>query len=92
VTARPLRLTTVTADVMGIILAADGDPLWATLIGQRAGHSPGAVGPALERLEAAGWIESRWEDPRPRTRPRRRAYTPTDAGRQAYAQARASQT
>ncbi len=84
-TARPLRLTIVTADVMGVILAA-------VIIGQRAGHSPGAVGPALERLEAVGWIESRWEDPKPRTRPRRRYCIPTDVGRQAYARERAGRT
>jgi DNA-binding PadR family transcriptional regulator len=78
---------------MDIILSAGaGDPPWAALIRERTGHSPGAVAPALERLEAAGWIKSHWEDPKPRTRPRRRYYTPTDAGRHECARARARQT
>ena len=40
----------------------------------------GTLYKALGRLEAAGMLSSRWEDPAPEGRPRRRLYTVTGLG------------
>ena len=50
----------------------------------------GTLYKALERLERAGYLESRWEDPHAAAaegRPRRRFYQVTLAGEGAYADA-----
>jgi DNA-binding PadR family transcriptional regulator len=51
-------------------------------LGQAAGLPSGTIHPILARLEAAGWLESNWEqaDPRAQGRPRRRYYTLTPDG------------
>jgi DNA-binding PadR family transcriptional regulator len=58
----------------------------------RAAHLPsGTVYPLLRRLEAAGLLESSWEDPNrahDEGRPPRRYYQATPAGRAALAEAR----
>ncbi|MDA1189149.1 MAG: helix-turn-helix transcriptional regulator [Chloroflexi bacterium] len=54
----------------------------------------GTLYKALDRLEKAGLLESRWEDPgiaAQEHRPRRRLYQTTTAGEKALAQALASQ-
>lgn len=45
----------------------------------------GTLYKALARLEAAHLLSSRWEDPAPEGRPRRRLYTVTGQGEQALA-------
>ena len=47
-----------------------------------AGLPSGTIHPILARLEAAGWLTSRWEDvdPREQGRPRRRYYRLTPDG------------
>ena len=55
----------------------------------------GTLYKALERLERAGYLESRWEDPMVAAsdgRPRRRFYRVTLAGEGAYAQATTTET
>jgi len=55
----------------------------------------GTLYKALERLERAGFLESRWEDPRigaREGRPRRRLYRVTLAGEGALAQATVAET
>lgn len=47
----------------------------------------GTLYKALSRLEAAGLLASRWEDPPPEGRPRRRLYVVTGAGARAVAAA-----
>ena len=46
----------------------------------------GTLYKALGRLEAAGLLASRWEEPAPEGRPRRRLYTVTGEGERALAQ------
>ena len=48
----------------------------------------GTLYKALARLEAARLLSSRWEDPAPEGRPRRRLYTVTGLGEQALVDAR----
>ncbi|MFI1212407.1 PadR family transcriptional regulator [Streptomyces sp. NPDC020802] len=59
-----------------------------------AGLESGTIHPILARLEAAGWVDSSWEDvdPSERGRPRRRYYrlNPDGAERARDALARAS--
>ena len=55
-------------------------------IQEETGLSSGTVYPALERLEAAGLVESSWEEPetaRREKRPPRRYYGITAAGKEA---------
>lgn len=65
-------------------------------LGQAAGLPSGTIHPILARLEAAGWLESSWEqvDPHQAGRPRRRYYLLTSDGaeraRDALARAYAS--
>ena len=47
----------------------------------------GTLYKALGRLERAGLLESRWEEPAPEGRPRRRLYTVSGAGATALAAA-----
>ncbi len=51
-------------------------------IGRVAKLASGTLYPILLRLEAAGWLESRWEveDPKELGRPRRRFYRVTGVG------------
>jgi DNA-binding PadR family transcriptional regulator len=60
--------------------------------GQRQLTAYGTLYKALDRLERAGALESRWEDPNfaaAESRPRRRLYQVTPAGERALADARA---
>ena len=56
--------------------------------GSRQLTAHGTLYKALSRLEAAGMLTSRWEDPAPEGRPRRRLYAVTGAGEQALADGR----
>ncbi len=84
-TAPRIRVTLVVIDVLDVIMSAPvDDPAWGLRICEVTGHGPGTTYPALDRLMKAGWIEDRWEEPTPADRPRRRLYTITSAGREAY--------
>lgn len=74
------RVTSATVDVLRELLAAEG-PIWGLVAIKATGRKPGTVYPILDRLESAGWVESRWEDESDRPGPRRRYYLLTDDGR-----------
>ncbi|MFF4188140.1 PadR family transcriptional regulator [Streptomyces sp. NPDC001691] len=68
-------------EVLAVIEEATAEaPAWGLTICQKTGRGPGSVYPALERLEEAGWIEGRWETPKPADRPPRRFYRATPNG------------
>ena len=68
--------------VLRAFLADATAELYGSEIGEAAGLMSGTVHPILARLEAAGWVESRWEhvDPRVVGRPVRRYYRITGTG------------
>jgi PadR family transcriptional regulator PadR len=87
-TAPRIRVTLVIMDVLDVVMSApQDDPAWGLRICEATAHGPGTVYPALDRLMKAGWIEDRWEEPVPSDRPRRRLYTITSMGREAYTEA-----
>jgi PadR family transcriptional regulator, regulatory protein PadR len=55
---------------------------WGVALAQASGFPSGTIYPILARLEAAGWVQSFWEQEDPSTleRPRRRMYHLTGAG------------
>jgi PadR family transcriptional regulator, regulatory protein PadR len=76
------RITTQTASVLAGLLARE--EAWGFEISRETGLKAGTIYPILARLEAAGWVEGRWEDPehgRDTGRPPRRYYRLTTAGR-----------
>lgn len=77
------RLSVATLKVLGAFLSAKGELSGADLA-RHAGIGPGTLYPLLQRLERAGWLDSRWEteDPSELGRPRRRYYRVTGLGRQ----------
>jgi DNA-binding PadR family transcriptional regulator len=54
-------------------------------LAEASGFPSGTIYPILARLEAAGWVQSYWEQEEPTVleRPRRRMYQLTGAGAQA---------
>ncbi len=84
--AKPPKMTMATQLVLRALLADPADELYGSEIAGAAGLMSGTVHPILARLEAAGWVESRWEDVDPQVagRPARRYYRITgDGARQA---------
>jgi DNA-binding PadR family transcriptional regulator len=77
-------MTMATQLVLRSLLADPADELYGSEIGEAAGLMSGTVHPILARLEAAGWVDSRWEDVDPRAagRPARRYYRLTGEGAQ----------
>ena len=75
-------MTIPTQLVLRALLADPSRELYGVEIGDAAGLPSGTVHPILARLEAAGWIESRWEDVDPSVagRPARRYYRVTTDG------------
>lgn len=67
------RVTEATLDVLEALLGPD-DELYGYRIALRAGRKTGVVYPILDRLEAAGWVESEWEREERGRGPRRRFY------------------
>lgn len=68
------------------VMVTDPSHEWYGLEVQRvSGVGSGTLYPALRRLEALGWLTSRWEEPAPEDegRPRRRLYSVTGAGERA---------
>ncbi len=61
-------------------LRAEGPDSWGLRIVKSTGAPSGSVYPILERLERAGWVESRWEDDSARPGARRRLYRFTAEG------------
>jgi DNA-binding PadR family transcriptional regulator len=81
----------LTLQVQLVLRAMLDDPhreLYGLEIVEATGLPPGTIYPILARLEAAGWLDSRWEviDQRTEGRPRRRYYRfGSDGMRQAQA-------
>ena len=75
-------MTIPTQLVLHALLAEPSRELYGVEIGQVAGLPSGTVHPILARLEAVGWLESRWEeiDPRAEGRPARRYHRLTTDG------------
>jgi DNA-binding PadR family transcriptional regulator len=75
-------MTISTQLVLELLLADPGRELYGFEIGQDAGLPSGTVHPILARLEALGWVSSRWEavDPGEAGRPARRYYRMTAEG------------
>jgi DNA-binding PadR family transcriptional regulator len=75
-------MTIPTQLVLRALLAEVDRELYGAEIGEAAGLPSGTVHPILARLEAIGWLESRWEEIEPRTagRPARRYYRLTAHG------------
>ncbi|MGL4832461.1 MAG: PadR family transcriptional regulator [Propionibacteriaceae bacterium] len=80
----PLRRTPALLDVCAI-LQATPEPVWGLKIVRESGRPTGTVYPLLERLERAGYVESRWDDS-PTPGPRRRMFVLTSAGESFVAQ------
>lgn len=80
-----LRMTHPTRQVLRVLLEADPEPTFGTIVQKITGLSTGTLYPILERLEFRGAATSRWEDvaemEKEPGRPRRRYYSLTDAGR-----------
>jgi DNA-binding PadR family transcriptional regulator len=75
-------MTLATQAVLRAALQEPTREFYGAEVGQAAGLPSGTVTPILARLEAAGILESRYEDvdPRQAGRPRRRYYTFTVDG------------
>ena len=75
-------MTIPTQLVLRALLADPQEELYGVEITQAAGLPSGTVHPMLARLEALGWVESRWEeiDTRAEGRPARRYYRLTASG------------
>src|SRR5215469_14243655 len=87
------RMTIPTQLVLRALLAEPAQEMYGLEICSAAGLPSGTIHPILARLEAAEWLESRWEDTDPSKagRPRRRYYRLSPEGvqyaRHALAQA-----
>jgi PadR family transcriptional regulator PadR len=76
------RMTLPTQLVLRAFLVESTAEFYGSEIGEAAGLMSGTVHPILARLEAAGWVDSRWEDVDPQVvgRPVRRYYRMTGTG------------
>jgi DNA-binding PadR family transcriptional regulator len=76
------RMTQATLAVLRALSAHPTDAMYGLQICAEAGLPSGTIHPILARLEAAGWLESSWEDvdPAEQGRPRRRYYRLSQAG------------
>ena len=77
-----LRLTVQVLLVLQALLRGPGRELYGLELSQETGLLPGTAYPILLRLEAEGWVTSRWEDvdPRAEKRQARRYYRLTAGG------------
>jgi PadR family transcriptional regulator, regulatory protein PadR len=77
-----LRITGPTERVLGAFLQAPDEGTYGYALVKASGMSSGAVYSILARLEDAGWIESKWEEPDHEHEqwPRRRRYQLTTDG------------
>jgi PadR family transcriptional regulator PadR len=76
------RITLQTLAILSAFLERPEDDWYGLELSRMSGIKSGTMYPALIRLEAAGWLESRWEtiDPALEGRPRRRLYRLTGVG------------
>lgn len=72
------RLGKATVDVLAVLLESDR-PRWGLEIIKATGRPSGTVYPLLDRLEAAGWVVSSWDE-EVRKGARRRLYVLTREG------------
>ena len=79
---KPVRLSFQTLKVLESFLEDPTSELAGADVYKRGHLSSGTLYPILLRLEAAGWLVSRWEKVDPATvgRPRRRLYRVTPTG------------
>lgn len=77
-----VRLSLQTLKVLEAFLEDPSAELAGADVNRRSGIASGTLYPNLLRLEAAGWLVSRWEtiDPSRAGRPRRRLYRLTRTG------------
>ena len=75
-----LRLTPALRAVLECLTA--DDEMWGLLISTKTGRPTGTIYPLLERLERAGFLQSRWESSVERPGPRRRLYSLLPEGRE----------
>ena len=75
-------MTLSTQLVLRALLAEPAREMYGLEICEAAGLPSGTIHPILARFENLGWLESRWEDIKPRDegRPRRRYYRLTAGG------------
>lgn len=73
---RKRRMTVQTLMILRVLIDNASREMYGLEISTVAGLAPGTIHPILKRLEALGWIRSRWEDvdPAEAGRPRRRFY------------------
>lgn len=76
------RISTDTLKVLGAMLEEPIAWHYGLRLGKEAKIAAGTIYPMLSRLEAAGWLESKWEQAGAENegRPRRRLYRLTGAG------------
>jgi PadR family transcriptional regulator len=77
------RMTLQTQLVLHALLRRPAAERYGLELCAETGLPSGTIYPIVARLERAGWVESRWEDPNEhitRGRPRRRYYRLTDGG------------
>ena len=77
------RMTLQTQLVLRAFLHEPAQERYGLRLCEETGLPSGTIYPIVARLEQAGWVESRWEDPREHItegRPRRRYYRLTDDG------------
>jgi DNA-binding PadR family transcriptional regulator len=77
-----LRMTLQTQLIVQALLKDPARELYGLELSQETGLLPGTAYPILMRLEAEGWVTSRWEeiDPHAEKRPARRYYRLTASG------------
>lgn len=70
------RMTIATLMVLRAMLDQPTQEIYGLELSAKAGLATGTIHPILGRLEAIGWVTSRWEDVEPASagRPRRRYY------------------
>ena len=78
-----MRATRALLKVVGVLL--EGHPsqeYYGLELSRASGLKSGKLYPLLDRLQAEGWVQSRWEDAEPSEtgRPRRRLYQLTATG------------
>jgi DNA-binding PadR family transcriptional regulator len=76
------RMTQATLAVLRALTDNPAQEMYGLQICAAAGLPTGTIHPILARLQAAGWLESFWEDidPKAQGRPRRRYYRLSQAG------------
>ena len=77
------RMTLQTQLVLRLLLDAPDHEMYGLKVIQESALPPGTVYPLMQRLEQAGWVESRWEEGEPAERhgrPPRRYYRLTREG------------